>query len=118
MAPQFTATNGPPARLLRSCTARATTSLPLPLSPTASIVTSVAATRLSWVISRCMAGAVLSQSRETCPGAARRPGARGGGAEERAEGSVAVVDTGGSVAACARHPRKVGEGGRRHRIGH
>ena len=44
IAAQFTSTNGPVARLLFSCTQRATSSLPTPLSPVISILASVGAT--------------------------------------------------------------------------
>ncbi|SPS01056.1 conserved hypothetical protein [Cupriavidus taiwanensis] len=72
IAPQLTAMKGPLRRALRSCTARATTSLPEPLSPTASMVTSVGATRSICASRRCIAGAVLSHSSDTCDGTARR----------------------------------------------
>lgn len=43
MAPQLMAMKGASARLLRLCTVRATTSLPVPLSPTISTLASVGA---------------------------------------------------------------------------
>ena len=45
IAPQLTARNGWLRRRLRSCTVRATTSLPVPLSPVMNTVTAVPATR-------------------------------------------------------------------------
>ena len=45
MAPQFTARNGSLRRRLKSCTACATSSLPVPLSPEMNTGTPVAATR-------------------------------------------------------------------------
>jgi len=45
MAPQLIATKGWLARGLSSCTARASSSLPVPLSPSSSTVTLVGATR-------------------------------------------------------------------------
>jgi len=45
IAPQSTAMNGPDARALEAWMARATSSLPVPLSPTTSTVASVSATR-------------------------------------------------------------------------
>jgi len=45
MAPQLTLTRGRERRALRLCTARATSSLPVPVSPTISTVVSVGATR-------------------------------------------------------------------------
>jgi hypothetical protein len=44
MAPQFTVTNGPLARLLRRWISRAISSLPVPVSPVMSTLMSVAAT--------------------------------------------------------------------------
>ncbi len=46
MAPQLMATKGPPFRLLEWCMARATSSFPVPLSPTTSTDVSVVATFL------------------------------------------------------------------------
>ena len=43
MAPQFTGTKGPRARVLFSCTSRAKTSLPVPVSPVSSTVESLPA---------------------------------------------------------------------------
>ena len=50
IAAQLTATSGPAARLLWRCSARATSSLPVPLSPVTSTLASVGATRAisSW----------------------------------------------------------------------
>ncbi len=45
IAPQLTARKGRPRRRLRSCTVRATSSLPLPLSPVTRTVTAVPETR-------------------------------------------------------------------------
>jgi hypothetical protein len=45
VAPQSTATKGPALRPLAAWIARATNSLPVPLSPTTSTVASVSATR-------------------------------------------------------------------------
>ncbi len=56
-AAQLMATNGPAARPLQRCSARAATSLPLPLSPSSSTVASVAATFRSARSTGCMAGA-------------------------------------------------------------
>ncbi len=47
MAPQLTATKGPEARLLRRWISRASSSLPVPVSPVISTLMSVAATRCS-----------------------------------------------------------------------
>ena len=47
MAPQSTATNGPDARGELAWTERASTSFPVPVSPSTSSVASVAATRSS-----------------------------------------------------------------------
>ena len=61
IAAQLTATNGPVAALLRSWSARATSSLPVPLSPVTSTVASVSATRamISWTF--CIAGLVADE---------------------------------------------------------
>ncbi len=54
MAPQLMATNGWAARGLSSCTARASSSLPVPLSPSSSTVTLVGATRSMVRFTFCM----------------------------------------------------------------
>jgi hypothetical protein len=54
-AAQFTATNGPFRRRLNSCSWRATSSFPVPLSPSTRIVKSVTATRSTRSRSPCIA---------------------------------------------------------------
>ena len=77
-AAQLTATNGPRWRSLRSCTCRATSSLPDPLSPSINTVKSVAATRSICPRRRCMqalapmSGAAPSTWRPSVPSAASR----------------------------------------------
>ncbi len=68
-APQLSATNGPPARGLASCTARAASSLPVPVSPSMSTGTSVRATRCRRRTSSFIAGLSPTTVR-------RRPAAR------------------------------------------
>ena len=53
-AAQFRVTNGPPLRGLRSCSARAINSLPVPVSPRMQTRVSLAATRSTCAITRCM----------------------------------------------------------------
>ena len=55
-AAQFTLISGLPARLLRRCTSRATSSLPVPLSPRMRTAASVGATRSIWRASASSAG--------------------------------------------------------------
>ena len=56
IAPQFTGTKGSWARGLFACTARATSSLPTPLSPVISTVVRAAATFSTNSKTDCMAG--------------------------------------------------------------
>ncbi|SCU74558.1 conserved hypothetical protein [Cupriavidus necator] len=100
IAPQLTAMKGPLRRALRSWTARATTSLPEPLSPTASMVTSVGATRSIWASKRCMAGDALSHSSETCEGMARRGAASRAGSDVLAAWPEGWPDGGAALLRC------------------
>jgi len=61
-APQFTAMKGSPARGLRSCRSRATNSLPVPVSPLISTVSSRGAKRSMLVRTAVMAGESPSSS--------------------------------------------------------
>ena len=54
MAPQFTATKGKAARGESSCSARATSSLPVPDSPATSTVVFCGATLRSWRSTSCI----------------------------------------------------------------
>ncbi|MDP9891697.1 hypothetical protein J2W32_001916 [Variovorax boronicumulans] len=87
-APQFTARNGCSRRRLMSCTARATSSLPVPLSPWMNTVTAVRATREICRYTRCIScerptsgpkrpvsrqsSSTSSNSARNCEGAIRR----------------------------------------------
>ena len=57
-AAQFSVTNGPSRRGLRSCSARAISSLPVPVSPRMQTRVSLAATRSTCAITRRMASPV------------------------------------------------------------
>ena len=79
-AAQLTATNGPRRRPLRSCTCRATSSLPDPVSPWINTVKSVAATRSICPLRCCMpaldpmSGDARSAVRPLLPAAVSRRG--------------------------------------------
>ncbi len=61
IAPTLTGTKGPCARLLRRCMSRATTSLPVPLSPVMSTVEFVGATRVTRSYTFFITGEPLSR---------------------------------------------------------
>ncbi len=95
IAPQFTATNGPPARGDWSCTARAISSLPVPDSPRTSTVTLCGATLRIAAASACI-GALSPIIGSAGVGVARRMAAGGARAgfylvERQRDGQEQVV---------------------------
>ncbi len=77
-APQLTATNGAAARALRSCRYRATSSLPVPVSPVMRTVASVGATCSSRVSSSRERGSSKTSARARYDGASNRGNRRRG----------------------------------------